>query len=148
MRAPIAMEKHLGQRPPRISESNFRGLKYFSPPPQTSDSSKISQSTEPPDYVSETQTIGRAPIQYAGATNGESLWALPTQQSPEASSDSNSVVGQSSLPVTGSGMDDLMADIDWVSSHFSPKYSFADQSLGRIRHIISAYPIPQFRLST
>jgi hypothetical protein len=59
--------------------------------------------------------IGRAPVQFAGVTNGEALWALPNQQqSPEASSDSNSVVGQSSLSVPGAGVDDLMADIDWV----------------------------------
>jgi hypothetical protein len=112
------MEKHLGQRPPRISESNIRDPKYSSPPPQTSGSSNTSRNMEIPDYVSEMQTIGRAPIQYAGVTNGESLWALPTQQSPEASSDTNSFVGRSSFSVSGSGMDDLMADIDWVSSDF------------------------------
>jgi hypothetical protein len=65
------------------------------------------------DYVPETEVIGRAPVQFAGVTNGESLWAFPNQQSPEASSDSNSIVGQPSLPLPGSGVDDLMADIDW-----------------------------------
>jgi hypothetical protein len=61
----------------------------------------MSPSTQTSEHVPEVQTIGRAPVQFAGVTNGESLWALPNQQSPEASSDSNSV-------------DDLMADIDWV----------------------------------
>lgn len=105
MRAPVTMEKHLGQRPPRIAESNSKSLVFGSPPPQISES---------PDYTPETSTIGRAPVQFAGVTNGEALWALPNQQqSPEASSDSNSFAGRPSLSAPTAGVDDLMADIDW-----------------------------------
>lgn len=115
MRAPVAMEKHLGQRPPRIAESNTEGLQQTSLHSQTPRASYPSRSTASLDVSPEAQIIGRVPFQFAGVTNGESLWALPNQQSPEASSDSNSVAGQSAIPVTDSGIDDLMADIDWVN---------------------------------
>lgn len=114
MRAPVTMEKYLGQRPPRISGD----LQYASPPPQVSESPNTIHSVETPDYAPEVPMIGRAPVQYAGVTNGESLWALPYQQSPEASSDSNS--GGGHLPGSGSGMDDFMTDIDWVNLRSVP----------------------------
>jgi len=52
-------------------------------------------------------------VVFAGSANGESLWALPSSQSPEASSDSASASGQPPIAVVPPGTDDLMADIDW-----------------------------------
>jgi len=61
-------------------------------------------------------SVGRVPLTqgvvFAGSANGESLWALPSSQSPEASSDSASNHGQPPVAVPP-GTDDLMADIDW-----------------------------------
>jgi hypothetical protein len=67
-------------------------------------------------------SIGRVPlvqdVVFAGSANGESLWALPHSQSPEASSDSASASGQAPGPtfIPNPGADDAMADIDWVSN--------------------------------
>jgi hypothetical protein len=115
MRAPVVMEKHLGQRPPRIADNqekqeNIRPLKYISRSPETPERPLETAPLEVP-------SVGKAPLQdmvYAGVSNGESLWAMPNHQSPEASSDSNSVVGQPPIPGAGAGVDELMADIDWV----------------------------------
>jgi hypothetical protein len=127
MRAPVVMDKHLGQRPPRVADSsnNSRktsesGLVWLNPPRDPEQLSydpramSMSQSPEPAPFV------GKVPVPqdvvFAGVSNGESLWALPNQQSPEASSDTTSVSGQHSVPVPeGPRPDDLMADIDWVS---------------------------------
>jgi hypothetical protein len=115
MRAPIVMEKHLGQRPPRISDvqdSKERPLKFMSRSPEPAKPvESFAKEAEVP-----APAVGKMPLQdmvYAGVSNGESLWAVPNHQSPEASSDSNSV-GQPPLPVPGAGVDELMADIDWV----------------------------------
>jgi hypothetical protein len=52
---------------------------------------------------------------FAGVSNGETLWALPNQASPEHSSDTSSPMGQINTTMSGNGGgDDLMADIDWV----------------------------------
>ena len=101
MRAPVVMEKHLGQRPPRRAEPGNTELNFLSPPRELTDS---------PENVSTTHSIGRAPV-FAGVSNNESLWAFPSAQSPEASSDSNSALGQPPQAMLGS--DDLMVDIDW-----------------------------------
>jgi len=119
----VTVEKHLGQRSPKPAGLKTRNHTYISPPPPIpiSLSQDMGQNTghnmvmQAPGTSSELPTIGRAPVHFAGVTNGESLWALPTQESPEASSDSNSVLGQSSVSISGSGTDDLMADIDWVA---------------------------------
>ncbi|KAK0118870.1 hypothetical protein ONS96_011950 [Cadophora gregata f. sp. sojae] len=74
-------------------------------------------------------SIGRVPLgqdmQFAGVSNGESLWAFPNSQSPEASSDTTSLSGQQVAVGSGGGTglggvaenvagnDSLMADIDW-----------------------------------
>jgi hypothetical protein len=69
-------------------------------------------------------SVGRVPLPvapnvvFAGSANGESLWALPSSQSPEASSDSASGSGQPPVSGVPPGTDDLMADIDWVSLIF------------------------------
>jgi hypothetical protein len=115
MRAPVVMEKHLGQRPPRIADNqerqeNIKPLKYMSRSPEIQEQPLEAALLQVP-------TVGKAPLQdmvFAGVSNGESLWAMPNHQSPEASSDSNSVIGQPPLPGTGGGVDELMADIDWV----------------------------------
>lgn len=106
MRSPLSM----AQMPPRAPESNSQDFKYASSSPETRGSV---------DYTP--QLIGRAPVQFAGVANGESLWAFPSQQSPEASSDTTSVYGRSSLSAD-SGVDDLMADIDWVSVRKSSEH--------------------------
>jgi hypothetical protein len=78
------------------------------------------------------QVIGKLSINQLTGAEDESKWAFPTQQSPEASSGSNSVAGQSSLSMAG-GVDDLMADIDWVRFHkIHGGYSTKDYLLGRI----------------
>jgi hypothetical protein len=104
MRAPASMNKALGQRPPRKVESTTEPVTQ----------SLASQGT----FGVNSTSVGRAPLPnmvYAGVSNGETLWALPTQGSPENSSDTSSVMGQINTTVSGSsGGDDLMADIDWV----------------------------------
>lgn len=102
MRAPSSMNKALGQRPPKKVES-------------ISDSESIGTTRQGVLGTNPT-SIGRAPLPnvvYAGVSNGETLWALPNQASPEGSSDTNSVLGQMApqMPIPG---DDPMADIDWV----------------------------------
>jgi hypothetical protein len=105
MRAPPSMNKALGQRPPRKVESTTEPVAQ----------SPALQGT----FGVNSTSIGRAPLPdmvYAGVSNGEILWALPNQGSPENSSDTSSVMGQinPTMPVN-SGSDDLMADIDWVN---------------------------------
>ena len=114
MRAPVVLEKYLGQRTPQVADpqepGDGRQLKF------------TSQSPNIPEQQVETlprgaSSIVKAPLHdmvFAGVSNGESLWAMPNQQSPEASSDSNSVVGAPPVPGLGAGVDELMADIDWV----------------------------------
>jgi hypothetical protein len=103
MRAPPSMNKHLGQRPPRKVDGG-------------SESSIISSREGVIGFNA--TSIGRAPLPdvvYAGVSNGETLWALPNQASPEASSDASSVMGQMPIQTPGTGQgDDLMAEIDWV----------------------------------
>src|SRR4051812_26713686 len=62
MRSPLSM----AQIPSHIPESNSQEFKQASP------------SVE---YTS--QVLGRVPAQFAEVVNEESLWAFPTQQSPE-----------------------------------------------------------------
>ena len=115
MRAPVVMEKHLGQRPPRIADNqekqeSIKPLTYMSRSPEIQEQAFEAASPQAP-------TIGKAPLQdmvFAGVSNGESLWAMPNHRSPDASSDSNSVGGKPPPPGTGAGVDELMADIDWV----------------------------------
>jgi hypothetical protein len=116
MRAPVVMDKHLGQREPRVADKDTKGL-IFNHLPQDDSKSTFAGAAEWVPKAS--QSIGRATVQdvvFAGVSNGETLWAFPNQQSPEASSDSNSVVGQHSIPMSSAETDDLMADIDWVSN--------------------------------
>ena len=115
MRAPVVSEKHLGQRAPQIADiqepKDSIPLKFMSRSPNISEK----RAETLPRGAS---SIGEMPFQdivvFAGVSNGESLWAMPNQQSPEASSDSTSVVGQPPVPAPGTGVDELMADIDWV----------------------------------
>jgi hypothetical protein len=109
MRAPVQMEKHVGQREPRVSDSGIptvqsHGLHYMtSPPPE--------EAARVPG-----PSVGRVPlvqnVVFSGSANGESIWALPSSQSPDASSDTTTVQGQHTAAPPGT--DDLMADIDWV----------------------------------
>jgi hypothetical protein len=116
MRAPIVMEKALGQRPPRVADNQEKKQDKPISLGYTARSPEVSERSASLDVPS----VGKAPLQdmvFAGVSNGESLWAMPTHRSPEASSDSNSVsgTGQQRAPAMGAG-DSLMADIDWVSS--------------------------------
>lgn len=103
MRAPITMQKHLVKRPSGRSESQA-----------STSSDAVSNSHAGTGEVS---AVGKAPIQqgivYAGVSNGESLWALTDQQSPEASSESGSAGHRSSVGPSVGSADDLMAEIDW-----------------------------------
>lgn len=128
MRAPVQMEKHVGQREPRVSDSSkntvqSHGLHYMTSPREE----KLPAPTNAPLVYGPGgimgvpgPSVGRVPlvqsVVFAGSANGESLWALPSSQSPEASSDSASGSGQPPLAVPP-GTDDLMADIDWVFLH-------------------------------
>ncbi|KAE8441624.1 hypothetical protein EG329_004633 [Mollisiaceae sp. DMI_Dod_QoI] len=136
MRAPTVMEKHVGQREPRVSDSNIsnasnasnretnivKGLHYSGPTRELEPPAPKSPLNYGPGGLQGVPgpNIGRVPlgseIQFAGVSNGESLWALPSSQSPEASSDTTSLSGQPqpAPPAAGTGMDDPMADIDWV----------------------------------
>jgi hypothetical protein len=127
MRAPTNMEKHIGQRPPRVASglatTEKKKLIYMtSPPPEPLPTPSLhavpipqyDPHLERPSSLMVGGVIGKAKVPevvFAGVSNGEALWALPNQPSPEASSDGNSIAG-------GSGAvnpeDDLMADIDWV----------------------------------
>jgi len=130
MRAPVQMEKHVGQREPRVSDSNIptiqsHGLHYMtSPRDEPSPAPTDAPLVYGPGGIMGVPgpSVGRVPlvpgVVFAGSANGESLWALPNSQSPEASSDSAS--GQGHLPpAVPPGTDDLMADIDVSNLHLS-----------------------------
>lgn len=128
MRAPLIMEKHVGQREPRVSDKNTpRDLKSVVPAQEPQAEALDLKSLQ---YGSNTTQsivgnvsvgVGMGPdIQFAGVSNGESLWALPNSQSPEASSDTMSLssqfAGGSHMALGNTGIvneDDPMADIDW-----------------------------------
>lgn len=116
MRAPVQMDKHLGQRPPRAKESSTDspGLLYGNNrSPGGGPSLELPRVEQLPISVGGSTSIGRAPLPdvvFAGVSNGESLWALPTQQKSPESSDAHSA--DAVTPVMNPGQDDLMADID------------------------------------
>lgn len=118
MRAPVNMNKHLGMRPPLVKpdpQIGEKGLRWgLSPSPSEETEAQTTQKVPLP--VGGSTSIGRAPLPdvvFAGVSNGESLWALPTQRSPEGS-DTLSNPGQEPItPLMNAGTDDLMADIDW-----------------------------------
>ncbi|KAG9238783.1 hypothetical protein BJ875DRAFT_3446 [Amylocarpus encephaloides] len=133
MRAPTVMEKHIGQRPPRVANGmtvteNKQLIYMKSPEPERAPMPKFEALTpvpmQPYDNASYEQiqmpitsntSVRRALIPdvvFAGVSNGEALWALPNQPSPEASSDTQSITGLPP-PASPNGADDLMADIDW-----------------------------------
>jgi hypothetical protein len=103
MRAPSSMHKHLGQRPPKkIGDGGLGTVGVL-------DQGNFDRSAT---------TIGRAPLPdvvYAGISNGETLWALPNQGSPERSSETSSMAEEKISPFRNDiHGDDIMADIDWV----------------------------------
>lgn len=114
MRAPAVMEKRLGHRATRPStqvdtDRKEKGLLFG---PDTSNriaAPNVNLVSPMPIPEPIDANIRRAPVQFAGVSNGQSLWAFPNGPSPEASSDSNSV---QQTPPAPAG-DDLMADIDW-----------------------------------
>jgi hypothetical protein len=134
MRAPTVMEKHIGQREPRVANSKVgtiistnreetSGISGLHSSPQESQPSAMNSPIlyGPGDVQLKGvpgPSIGRVPlipdIQFAGVSNGESLWALPSSQSPEASSDTVSLSGQPVVAPLAPAADDPMADIDWV----------------------------------
>jgi hypothetical protein len=130
MRAPVVMEKHLGLRPPRIADTQTKKEEGEQERERPLIFGSRSPEAAPPLESAhlEVPTVGKAMAQdivFTGVSNGESLWAMPNHRSPEASSDSNSVVGQPL--VTGEGAvaggrvgNELMADIDWVRLIMSP----------------------------
>jgi hypothetical protein len=136
MRAPVHMDKHVGQREPRVLDSTSPtvksgGLHYMTSPRE----GKASLPADAPLVYGPGRimgvpgpSVGRVPlvpnVVFAGSANGESLWALPSSQSPEASSDVASASGQPPLSAGPPGTDDLMADIDWVSLMFYSKREF------------------------
>jgi hypothetical protein len=129
MRAPVQMNKHVGQREPRVLDkikdrSMPTGLHYMSSPRNEASDAPDGTIVYGPGGLQGVPgpSIGRVPlvqdVVFAGSANGESLWALPHSQSPEASSDSASASGQAPGPafIPNPGADDAMADIDWVSN--------------------------------
>jgi len=169
MRAPVVMQKHVGQREPRVSDKNdskniMKDLKFIAPEQERKPGQEFDQQQQQePEQASPLAgfqllqygpsvmqgnmgmgptfglgpgpaygaSIGRVPLgqdmQFAGVSNGESLWAFPNSQSPEASSDTTSLSGQQiaggstggkgggEVTENVMGNDSLMADIDWVS---------------------------------
>ncbi|KAH6675439.1 hypothetical protein B0J14DRAFT_652294 [Halenospora varia] len=142
MRAPVQMEKHIGQRPPRVASgmthSDNKSLIYMKSPSPESAQQPTAPKLEPsslrvPSSSSSSTTIGKAPVPvpvpdvvFAGVSNGEALWALPPGMgghqgmdvgSPDAGSDTASLAGSVAPGVNAAmptaGADDLMADIDW-----------------------------------
>lgn len=112
MRAPSAMLKHVGLRPPRKVDAVSDGITQQDTDMGSSNSSDM---------------IGKAavPFTYAGTSNGEILWALPphgspmsNQDSPDNSSESSNIYTQMmpQMPYIQSHAqgDELMPDIDWV----------------------------------
>ncbi|KAI6713687.1 fungal specific transcription factor domain-containing protein, partial [Diplocarpon mali] len=119
MRAPVTMDKHIGQREALISENNHpRDLKptgfeqnpyhpqqqqQIIPMPlpydptmpfnQVMQEQPASTPTPAPSF-GVAPGVSRVPV-FSGVSNGESLWAFPSthSQSPEASSDSASLPG-------------------------------------------------------
>ncbi|CZT47290.1 probable binuclear zinc cluster transcription factor that regulates the ratio between aurofusarin and rubrofusarin biosynthesis [Rhynchosporium secalis] len=173
MRAPVMMQKHAGQREPRVSDNDApKDMMYDSPEPEHRSSKSqeptLDQEAQsalpgiPPVNSGQSSgpgaavlglglgpvartTIGRVPVghdmQFSGVSNGQSLWAFPNSQSPEASSDTTSLSGQqySGASVGAGGVagvtaeipgqqDDLMADIDWdaFDALFPPGRSLAE----------------------
>lgn len=125
MRAPTIMEKHVGQREPRVADSNSTNLNKgpdYNAQPKTEKTEittlyRGALKGVPGDSIGRVPLIPTPEVQYAGVSNGESLWALPSSQSPEASSDTMSLSGGQTVPappISGASMDDPMADIDWA----------------------------------
>jgi hypothetical protein len=151
MRAPVVMEKHVGQREPRVADSNtptsskgvVKGLHLLATPREQETLETINYATSGGSiHGVPGPSVGRVPLvqdmQFAGVSNGESLWALPNSASPEASSDTASVSGQQPAPMQNMGIDDLMADIDWVCYLVSaPCSGRTNMGIGCIRCIVS-----------
>jgi len=116
MRAPEIMEKRLGQRVSGSTEqtdadSNKKSLLFGPDTSAQKPAAPINLSLPVPMPEPIDANSGRAPVQFTGVSNGQSLWALPNKASPEASSDSNTMTHPT--PSIPSATDDLMADIDW-----------------------------------
>lgn len=126
MRAPVEMEKHVEQREPRVSEKNTNWSQKASTPgkqrqeldPKVPSFGQVAQASSTHEF---SPTVGRVPVdlaqdmQFAGVSDGQSLWALPNT-SPEAREmmGFSGQVVENSIPA-GLPHDDLMADIDWVN---------------------------------
>ncbi|OAF57587.1 hypothetical protein VC83_04854 [Pseudogymnoascus destructans] len=105
MRASPAMLKHDGQRPPRRVDRNIN-------------SGASSVSAQHGDAAGiEPTLIGKVPVPdvvFAGVSNGEALWALPSYGSPAGSSDSGGVPGQANpVQMLNTKMEYSMPEIDW-----------------------------------
>lgn len=71
------------------------------------------------DPLARTEGPPHPDMVYAGVSNGESLWIIPNQESPESGSEGYFGQGHSlQRPGTGPIVDDVMADIDWVRLPF------------------------------
>jgi hypothetical protein len=106
MRAPVAMEKAISSPPPSTSND---------PTPRRESQLNFGAAT----FVGKVPVPAPPEVQFAGVSDGQSLWALPKVASPEGNSEGNnsgpgSVYEAPKGPMAG--QDDLMADIDWVSS--------------------------------
>ena len=123
MRAPVGMDKYVGAR---VTDKPVD--RSGSPVAYRKGKSSVSSAdgTAPPLAEGEAaEFVGKVPVpqapqvpevpngvQFAGVSNGESLWALPeTRKSPGSGSEPAVSPG-----VVAEKQDDLMADIDWVSS--------------------------------
>ncbi|KAH8815015.1 fungal-specific transcription factor domain-containing protein [Xylogone sp. PMI_703] len=118
MRAPVVMEKHIGQQPPRQSDRRVASISPDSVPQSVT--TTHSEKTEMPDVV------------FAGISNGEVLWALPDKASPDTSSEINSNPGQEqSTTLAPQISDDPMTNIDWevFDAIFPPGQALDDATL-------------------
>ncbi|CAG8961100.1 hypothetical protein HYFRA_00002643 [Hymenoscyphus fraxineus] len=130
MRAPTNMDRHVGQRPPRVangmlateskpliylknSEARAAALAEGAAQIQAVEQQNIAFPAASSPAPTSVGTSAVPEVVFAGVSNGEALWALPNQATPDTSSEGTSSVPGVTPSTSTIGTDDLMADIDW-----------------------------------
>jgi hypothetical protein len=147
MRAPTNMDKLLGTRARKPADPSQReeNLRFITSPNATSAGltrasmsppQQTMNTPSPPASSEQSRYVGRAPIpevQFLGISDGQALWALPSQALMESGYESTSSAGSGQafgmpspegmmgmqapqMPLPAPQQQNLMADIDWVSS--------------------------------
>ena len=98
-RAPTDMLERIGVTPPRRTDQQLSPVNVMG-------AASEPESSHSPEY------------QVLGVANGEMLYGPPAlRHSPEGSTDSGGNPSLVSMPVPAGGKDNVMIDIDWVSSN-------------------------------